>query len=216
LGEIQGTPTIRLFKPKKKQRKPESNSDKTVVDYNFERKAKDMKQFIENEMTNYSQRITFGQSDLDKAIAKAKKFGLPLAILFTSKPRTAPMTKFLSTEFRRRILIAEVPPTKNNQEIMKQFGISQSSKDGLPLLIVIPPGELVDLVNTNDAFVRYDGAEFTKRKLHSFLSQHALSSPVYNAKEVPMASESGSEDQTTTSTKTSTQQSQASPKHVEL
>ena len=33
LGEYQGTPTIRLFKPKKKQRNPKTHSEKLVLDY---------------------------------------------------------------------------------------------------------------------------------------------------------------------------------------
>jgi hypothetical protein len=67
LGEFSGTPTLRLFKPKKKQRKIGSNSEKVVVTYQHgERTAKDMRAFVEDQMPNYSQRITFGQKDMDK------------------------------------------------------------------------------------------------------------------------------------------------------
>ena len=38
LGEIRGTPTIKLLRPK---RKAKTNKTKDVVDYNMERKADD-------------------------------------------------------------------------------------------------------------------------------------------------------------------------------
>ncbi len=38
LGEIRGTPTIKLLRPKRKAR---TNKQKDVVDYNMERKADD-------------------------------------------------------------------------------------------------------------------------------------------------------------------------------
>ena len=40
LGEIRGTPTIKLLKPK---RKAKTNKQKDVLDYNMERKASDSK-----------------------------------------------------------------------------------------------------------------------------------------------------------------------------
>lgn len=40
LGEIRGTPTIKLLRPKRKAKK---NKQKEVVDYNMERKADDSK-----------------------------------------------------------------------------------------------------------------------------------------------------------------------------
>ncbi len=40
LGEIRGTPTIKLLRPK---RKAKANNQKDVVDYNMERKADDCK-----------------------------------------------------------------------------------------------------------------------------------------------------------------------------
>jgi protein disulfide-isomerase A6 len=181
LGDIQGTPTLRLYKPKKKQRNPNSNAEKIVVDYRHgERTAKDMKAFLENEMPNYSERITFGQKDLDKALQKADKYGLPVALLFTSKPKTSPLVKYLSTEFRRRLLLVEIPPTTNNQPLLKQYGME--NKDTLPAMLVIPPQKDGDVEDTA-ATHRYDGDKFTRRKLQDFLSKYALKEPVYKAKE---------------------------------
>jgi protein disulfide-isomerase A6 len=179
LGEIQGTPTLRLYKPKTKQRRPHSHAEKVVVDYRHgERTAKDMKTFLEEEMPNYSERITFGQQDLDKSMKKADKYGLPVALLFTSKPKTSPLVKYLSTEFRRRFLLVEIPPTTNNQPLLKKYGLD--NEDNLPALLVIPPSNDGDKVTTH----KFDGDKFTRRKLQDFLSQHALKEPVYKPKEV--------------------------------
>jgi hypothetical protein len=165
LGEIKGTPTIRLFKPKKKQ-KPGSNSEKTVMEYQFERKAKDMKKWMDQQMPNYVEKVALGQKDLDAFEEKAIRNGLPRAMFFTSKAETMPLTKFLSTEFRRRLLIAEIKPTKKNKEILDKYGVTD-----LPALIVIPPsGEGEDPPEP----VRYDGDGFKKLKLVIFLSKYAL------------------------------------------
>lgn len=175
LGEIKGTPTIRLFKPKKKQQ-PGSNKKKAVLDYNYERKAKDMKTFADREMPNFIEQVSNGQVDLKKFEDKATKNGLPRAMLFTSKPNTSPITKFLSTEFRRRMLIAEIKPTKKNKEIIDRFQI-----EDFPALIVISPpsnnttGE--EEAAEDAVVIRYPGKdtkEFSKHRLITFLTNHAL------------------------------------------
>ncbi|CAJ1954835.1 unnamed protein product [Cylindrotheca closterium] len=167
LGEIKGTPTIRFFKPKKQQKTKGSNAQKTVMDYNQERKAKDMKTFLEYSMPNYVERVSFPE-DLAKAVAKADKFGLPKAILFPSKPKTSSVIKYLSTEFRRRLLLVEVVPTKKNESIMKEYGINA---DQLPALVIVKEGTEEQVV--------YEGKDFTRRKLERFLAEHAKSEPVY-------------------------------------
>ena len=183
LGDFQGTPTLRLFKPKKKQRQPESNAEKSVVDYRHgERTAKDMRNFIEDQMPNYSMRVTFGEKDLHKALAKAQKFGIPVALMFTSKPKTSPLIKFLSTEFRRKILLVEIPPTTNNQDLLNEYGLSDKEETSLPALLVIPP-KYVGSSESKDHVIKYDGDKFTRRKLQDFMSKHALKTPVYKPKE---------------------------------
>lgn len=142
-----------------------------------------MKAFLENEMPNYSERITFGQKDLDKASQKADKYGLPVALLFTSKPKTSPLVKFLSTEFRRRLLLVEIPPTTNNQPLLQKYGMEH--KDTLPALLVIPPNNGGDEATQQQQKQHryYEGDKFTRRKLQDFLSKHALKEPVYKARE---------------------------------
>jgi hypothetical protein len=180
LGEIKGTPTILLIKPKKK-----NDKEKMVVNYKFERKAKDMKQFIDDGMPNYTERITHGADDFQKTKAKAAKYGLPRALFFTSKPRTSPLTKYLSTEFRRRLLLVEIPPTKNNQQLMKEYGVDP---DNLPALIIVPPPSTststgVDddesASSANNENIRYDG-DYARLRLDSFLSKHALKEKVFS------------------------------------
>lgn len=168
LGEIKGTPTIRLYKPKKKQR-PGSNKEKVVIDYNFERKARDMKKFVDEKIPSAAEQVVNGEKDLDSFEEKAEKHGLPRAMLFTSKADTMPLTKYLSTEFRRKLLFAEVKPTKKNKAIMDKFDVTD-----LPALIVFP----VTSTDSDLQPIRYDGDGFTKHKLQGFLSKHALKNMV--------------------------------------
>lgn len=158
-----------MYKPKKKQ--GPSNKRKDVIDYNFERKAKDMKKFVDEQMPNFIDRIS-GAKGLQSFEEKADRNGLPRALIFTSKPSTVPMTKYLSTETRRRLLVGEVYPTKPNKEIMEKYGVTD-----LPALIVFPHG-----AEEGAEPIVYDGDGFSKNKLHSFLSKYALKDPVFPKK----------------------------------
>jgi len=172
LGEIKGTPTIRLFKPKRKQSKEGSNAEKSVLDYNGERKAKDMKTFLEYSMPNYADRIVFPQELQTKSLPKAAKYGLSTAIVFPSKPKTSSIIKFLSTLFRRRLVMVEIVPNDaNRKELYSKYGIS--SKEELPVLVIVNPEE------GEEKYIRYEGTDFSRRKLERFLSEHAQKKPVY-------------------------------------
>jgi hypothetical protein len=183
LGEIKGTPTIRLFKPKKKQSKKGSHAEKTVMDYNNERDLKTMRGFVEDNMPSHVERISFA-SDFEKQKEKSTKYGLPMAILFTSKAKTSAVTKWLSTEFRRRLLLVQVPPTKTNQALLKEYGLTT---EDLPALIVVTP---------NGEQVRYSGEGFARRHLEGFLKEHALKEPVY--KPIVVEEEAASQEDSTT------------------
>jgi hypothetical protein len=185
LGEIKGTPTIRLYKPKKKQSKKGSHAEKAVMDYNGEREMKPMRGFVEDNMPSNVERITFA-SDFEKTKDKSTKYGLPMAILFTSKAKTSAVTKWLSTEFRRRLLLLQVPPTKTNQALLKEYGLTT---EDLPALIVVSPsGEQV----------RYSGEGFSRRHLEGFLKEHALQEPVY--KPIVVEEEAASQEDPTSTT----------------
>ena len=181
LGDIRGTPTIRLYKPKKKQ-KPGSNIRKIMSDYQYERKAVDMKKFVEAQMPDFSEKVN-EPKDLNKFNDKANSNQLPRVLLFSSKPKTSPLTKYLSTQFRRRLLIAEIKPTKKNAEIIERFGI----KD-FPTVLVIPPTAEGEQPAES---IFYDGDGFTRNKLHSFLSKYALKDPVLQPKKKEEDTEKG-------------------------
>ncbi len=161
LGQIQGTPTIRYFIPTKK-----NFTKKKTMEYQYERKAKDMKVFVEQNMPNYLESIKNSSSGLTKFQEKATKYNLPQALLFTSKASTLAMSKFFSVEFRRKLLIGEIHPTKPNKELLDKFQITSTPA----LIIITQDGEEI----------RYDGTkeDFTKNKLYKFLSKHALKEPV--------------------------------------
>ena len=156
-----------MFVPVAKQ--GDSFAKKRVLDYNYERKAVDMKNFVDHNMPSFIEKVS---GDLSKFQEKAQRNGLPQVLLFTSKAKTLALTKYLSTEFRRRLLIAEIHPTKPNKVIMDDFGI----KD-LPALLVIPHA-----AEGKQEAVRYLGDGFTRNKLHSFLSEHALKKKVFPSK----------------------------------
>jgi len=170
LGEVKGTPTIRMFKPKKKQ----GNTDKAkvVLDYNQERKAKDMKKFVDYQMPEFVEHVK-GEKGLEVFQEKAVRNALPQVLLFTSKTGTSPLTKYLSTEFRRRILLGQIEPSKPNQSIIDKYEIKE-----FPALLVIPPITGDDDEEQNAEIIRYEGTSFTRNKLHMFLSTHALKTKV--------------------------------------
>ncbi len=166
LGEFQGTPTIRLFTPKRKPRKPGAVSEKQILDYQHgERTSGDIRKFLENQLPNYVERVKFGREDYDRLATKAKRFGLPLAVVFTTKPKTSTTMKWLSAEYRRKILIVEVPPTDKNEGLRAE--IFKSDGSDAALYVVAPDGNVV----------KYDGDSFARRKLQDFLKPHALKEP---------------------------------------
>jgi len=207
LGEIKGTPTIRFFKPKPKQKPIGSNKQKVVTDYNGERKGVDMKRWIDYMMPNYVEVISNGIKDYEtNFLNKARRNGLPQALLFSSKDKTMPLAKFLSIEFRRKLLLGEVKPSKLNKDVMDKFNVTD-----LPALIVIPlsssssssekkstkneedEGELEEVQYIHPVRYERKKEDFTRHKLHSFLSKHALKKIV-----VKTTNKEGSNNNTTT------------------
>lgn len=179
LGEVKGTPTIRLYKPTAKQ--GNSNRKKVVLDYNQERKAKDMKKFVDYAMPDFVEKVK-GAAVLQAFEEKAERNGLPRAILFTAKAGAKPLTKFLSAEFRRRLLLGQVEQTAANQAVLDKYGITE-----FPALVVVPPLDAAG----EAAVVRYDGTSFARAKLQMFLSTHALRQAVEVKKKTPAQGEEG-------------------------
>merc|ERR1711862_60625 len=138
---------------------------------------------------------------------KARRNGLPQALLFSSKDKTMSLAKFLSIEFRRKLLLGEVKPSKLNKDVMDKFNVTD-----LPALIVIPlsssssssssekkstknedEGELEEVQYIHPVRYERKKEDFTRHKLHSFLSKHALKKIV-----VKTTNNEGSNNTTTT------------------
>jgi hypothetical protein len=186
------------------------------MDYQYERKAIDLKKFAESHMPNFLESIR-GSADLLKFRTKANQYKLPQVLIFTSKAQTLPLTKFLSTEFRRRLLMAEIYPTKLNQAVITELNITK-----FPTILVYPvvvgdDGSSAE--TTAPSPIRYDGGggsgdnkggSFTRHKLHSFLSQYALKQKV-----LPPPKKMATKTKTTTGdSTTATQQQQPEPVRV--
>lgn len=151
------------------------------MDYNQERKATDMKRFVDYQMPTFIEHVN-GDKDLVTFKDKAVRHGLPQVLLFTSKSGTSPLTKYLSTEYRRRILLAQIEPTKNNKSIIDEYGITD-----FPAMLVIPPkpaSDDTDESKVESEIIRYEGDSFTRIKLDMFLSTHALKKPVEAKKKI--------------------------------
>lgn len=134
-GQIQGTPTIKFITPSKKNKKG-SYKQKTARDYTGAREFKDMMLFAENNMPNFMERIN-GKTDLEKFIQKGADYGLPTALVFLKEASS--VVKYMSTEFRRRLLIGEVKATNNNKDIVTQYGVTDFPK----VIIVKDDGQVV-------------------------------------------------------------------------
>lgn len=132
-----------------------------------------MKRFVDAQMPDFVEKIK-EPKDYEKFEDKANRNQLPRVLLFSSKPNTSPLTKYLSVEYRRRMLLAEIKPNKRNEEIIQKYGVTS-----MPALIIIPPsaegGEEAEPI-------RFDGAKFTRNALHGFIAKHSLKDPVLTVK----------------------------------
>lgn len=159
-GQIKGTPTIKFVTPHKKNKKGKFTK-KLVRDYNGEREMKPLVQYAESSMDSFIERIN-GASALEKFHTKALEYGLPRALVFAKTD--SHVVKYMSVEFRRRLLIGEVKATKNNNDIIKQYGI----KD-FPKVVVLQDDGTPILMEKKPSF----------NKLNLFFSKHALKKPVF-------------------------------------
>lgn len=166
LGEIKGTPTIRLFKPKAKKNR--FNRKKNVLTYNFERKKKDMKRFVDANLANYLEKIKDAKS-YDIFIEKADRHDLPKALVFSKSKTTTPLLKYASTEYRRRMLIGVVKLSKSTKELSAKFDVSNSETS---LLVIKEDGTVV----------KYAKKGFSFHKVVNFLGDHALKKAVAGKK----------------------------------
>ncbi len=141
-------------------------------------------------MPSFVEKINSGK-DLAAFQDKAKRYGLPQALLFTSlkaaaaASSTAPQIKYLSTAFRLRMLVGEVTSTKANKDAIETYGIVD-----FPTLLMIPPTtttaaattattpageeEEEDGAGKPPTPIKFEGKSFSKNRLDLFFSKHAL------------------------------------------
>lgn len=186
IGQIQGTPTIKLLRPK---RKAKTNKQKDIVDYNMERKASDMESFALDLMPNFVERVN-GAEEFQKFQNKAKKYGLPMMLFFSEDRRIMNEMKYLSTEFRRKVLIAQIPYTKKeNKPIFLEYGVR-----GQALIVVSPSNFEREEGGQQSDVIVFDG-KWNLHRLNTFFSEHALASEVKPAsQEKPKADEKKEEN----------------------
>ena len=118
LGQIKGTPTIKAFVPSRKS----ARNEKTAVDYEQAREVKDLVRFATSRMPNFVERVCT-LKELEAVQAKAAKWGLPIALVLSSSGGTASTLKALSTEYRRRLIVAE-HKAKQGSEVAALLGVA--------------------------------------------------------------------------------------------
>ena len=97
--------------------------------------------------------------------AKARRNGLPAAVLFTKSSKTSSVFKAVSVEYRKRLLLAEVRGTKPNDALGRRFAVRT-----FPALLTLAGDE-------GDVAARFDKKP-TLNKLSHFLGKHALRKPI--------------------------------------
>jgi hypothetical protein len=121
-------------------------------------------------MPSFVERIN-GADDFEKFKKKATKYGLPMMLSFSFDRQVMNELKYLSTEFRRRVLIAHISFTKKeNKEIFYKYGVRGQS------LMVEDPTD-TDSGESGQYAVTFDG-KWNLHRLTSFFSEHALESEV--------------------------------------
>lgn len=167
IGQIKGTPTIKLFYPKAKNNK--SNKKKIALDYNGAREKGPMKTYVESKLPNFVEKIN-EPKQFDAYSEKATRNGLPQALIFSKASSTSALLKYASTEYRRKLLIGEIKQTKKNLALYKKYKI----KDAPAIVIVKPDGETV----------QYSKGKMSFHKVINFLGEHALKEAVIPKKKV--------------------------------
>lgn len=141
------------------------------MDYNGPRQASDLSTFALNSMPNFVERVS-APEDYERIQAKADRFGLPLFLVFSG--RLTNEFKWLSTEYRRRVLVAQVGTKKELKELYFKFGVIINGK---AVLVVPPAEEGGDAVEGSQRAVSFDG-KWVMHRLQPFFKEHALETEV--------------------------------------
>ena len=160
LGQIKGTPTIKAFVPSRKS----ARNEKAAVDYEQAREVKDLVRFATSRMPNFVERVGT-LKELEAVQAKAAEWGLPIALVLSSSGGTSSTLKALSTEYRRRLIVAE-HKAKKGSEVAARLGVA-----AFPAVLGFKAG------GSNDTPARLE-KEPTFNRLDAFFRKLALPKPV--------------------------------------
>lgn len=148
---VQGFPTLKVFRPSSKKGKP------VVEDYQGERKAKPIVEYVVDKINNHVTRVT--DKTLDEFLSAKNESAK--ALLFTEKGTTSALLKSLAIDFLDVITVAQI---RNNQaKAVETFGIQK-----FPTLVLLPGGDKDGVV--------YDG-DLKKDAMVKFLSQAGSPNP---------------------------------------
>ena len=99
-----------------------ARNEKTAVDHEQAREVKDLVRFATSRMPNFVERVGT-LKELEAVQAKAAEWGLPIALVLSSSGGTASTLKALSTEYRRRLIVAE-HKAKQGSEVAALLGVA--------------------------------------------------------------------------------------------
>jgi len=191
VGDIKGTPTIKFILPSKKNART-SNKKKSVSDYNGERKADGMVEYARSMQPSYAIYIN-GEAALTKFIAQADKYALPKVLVISKDVATSPVTKAISTEFRRRALVGNMIASKPNAAALERLGLGDwlADKSGERTVIGFMRGEGdFPMMKKKGAFPKY-----TVKSASVFLSKVALDKPYFEHEAFLSKAEGGGEEE---------------------
>lgn len=190
VGQIRGTPTIKFIAPHRKNKRT-SNRKKQVSDYNGERKADAMLDYARGMQPNYATYIN-GEVAMSKFEAQADKYALPKVVVVSKEVSTSPITKYISTQFRRRALIGNLIASKPNAAVLKRLGLTDwlDDKSSEKTIMLFLRGENdFPMLKKNGKFPKY-----TVKMATSFLNKVALDKPYFEHEAYLSKQEQGGEN----------------------
>ena len=156
------------------------------MDFNSRaRLLKNMYDFVESQMPTFVEVVPFSEQYPRKVQLKAGRYGLNHVVLFSKseKMKITPTFKYLSTEFRWKLVVVQVPNTKKNEDLRKEFGLRA---EDLPALFVVKGGGGTAAPDDGQPErIRYQGTDFSTPEFKGFLEEYASKEEVYVPIEKP-------------------------------
>ncbi|KAI8622045.1 hypothetical protein BC830DRAFT_1057549 [Chytriomyces sp. MP71] len=158
--QVQGFPTVKFF----------GKNKKSPMDYQGERKAKAMVDYVIPQIPNHVQLI--GMKSKAKAIEAfvTENTPMPKALFITKKASTSPLLKALSTEYKDRMSIGELRTSEKEALATVEAHLGKKFED-FPVLLVLP----ADSTDLKGVAV-YDG-QMKNAPLSAFLDKYSKPKP---------------------------------------